>query len=147
VIVLYVMLAGILGARAAGALGVTALDGWTPATRAGLALMFVFTGIAHFNRTRQDLVRMVPPALPRPDLLVTLTGVAELAGAAGLMVPSLARVSAWALAALLVAMFPANIYASRTGHRIAGRAHTPMVIRAPLQVLWIALLVWSVRQF
>lgn len=145
-IVLYVMLGGILTARAAGALGVTALHSWSLATRAGLALMFVFTGIAHFNRTRQDLVRMVPPALPRPDLLVTLTGIAELAGAVGLMVPSLARASAWALAALLAAMFPANIHASRTEHTIAGRPHTPMVIRAPLQVFWIALLIWSARE-
>lgn len=144
-IVLYVMLGGIIAARAAGAVGVPAFDSWPAATRAGLALMFVFTGIAHFTRTRADLVRMVPPALPNPELLVTLTGVAEIAGAVGLLVPSTARMSAWALAALLVAMFPANIYASRTRHMIGGRPHTPMGIRAPLQVLWIVLLIWSVR--
>lgn len=144
-IVLYVMLGGIIAARAAGAVGVPALDSWPAAIRAGLALMFVFTGIAHFTRTRADLVRMVPRALPNPELLVTLTGVAEIAGAVGLLVPSTARMSAWALAALLVAMFPANIYASRTRHTIGGRPHTPMGIRAPLQVLWIVLLIWSVR--
>jgi uncharacterized membrane protein len=145
VIVLYVMLGGILAARAAGALGVAVLDSWVVSTRVGLALMFVFTGIAHFTRTRADLVRMVPPALPNPELLVTLTGIAELAGATGLLISPLARMSAWALAALLVAMFPANVYASRTSHTIGGRPHTPMVIRAPLQVLWIALLLWSAR--
>ena len=142
-IVLYVMLGGILAARAAGALGVTAIDSWPAATRAGLALMFLFTGIAHFTRTRADLVRMVPPALPNPELLVTLTGVAEIAGAVGLLVPAFARASAWALAALLVAMFPANVHASRTQHTIGGRPHTPMLIRAPMQVLWIGLLIWS----
>ena len=139
------MLGGILAARAAGALGVSSLDGWLPAARAGLALMFVFTGIAHFTRTRADLVRMVPPSLPNPELLVTLTGIAELGGAIGLLIPSLARFSAWALAALLVAMFPANVYASRTQHTIGGRPHTPMIIRAPMQVFWIVLLIWSVR--
>ena len=139
------MLGGILAARAAGALGVSSLDSWLPATRAGLALMFLFTGIAHFTRTRADLVRMVPPALPTRELLVTLTGIAELAGAMGLLIPSLARFSAWALAALLVAMFPANVYASRTQHTIGGRPHTPMIIRAPMQVLWIALLMWSAK--
>ncbi len=144
-IVLYVMLGGIIAARAAGAVGVPALDSGPAAIRAGLALMFVFTGIAHFTRTRADLVRMVPPALPNPELLVTLTGVAEIAGAVGLLLPSTARMSAWALAALLVAMFPANIYASRTRHTIGGRPHTRMGIRAPLQVLWIVLLIWSVR--
>ena len=145
VIVLYVMLGGIFAARAAGALGVTALDSWPLAVRTGLALMFVFTGIAHFTRTRADLVRMVPPSLPNPELLVTLTGIAELAGAIGLLIPPLARASAWALAAMLVAMFPANVYASRTAHTIGGRPHTPMSIRAPLQVFWIALLMWSVK--
>ena len=145
VIVLYVMLAGIIAARAAGALGVTAIDSRPVATRAGLALMFLFTGIAHFTRTRADLVRMVPPALPNPELLVTLTGVAEIAGAVGLLVPATARASAWALAALLAAMFPANVYASRTQHTIGGRPHTPMLIRAPMQVLWIGLLIWSAR--
>lgn len=144
-IVLYVMLGGILAARAAGVLGVSSLDSWPLAVRGGLALMFVFTGIAHFTRTRADLVRMVPPALPNPELLVTLTGIAELAGAIGLLIPSLARFSAWALAALLVAMFPANVYASRTQHTIGGRPHTPMIIRAPIQVLWIALLMWSAK--
>jgi len=136
------MLGGILAARAAGFLGVAALDDWVVSTRVGLALMFLFTGVAHFNRTRADLVRMVPPALPNPELLVTLTGVAELAGAVGLLIAPLARISAWALAALLVAMFPANVYASRTAHTIGGRPHTPMIIRAPLQVLWIGLLIW-----
>src|SRR5262245_25721520 len=115
------MLGGILAARAAGAIGISALESWVVSTRVGLALMFLFTGVAHFTRTRADLVRMVPPALPNPELLVTLTGIAELAGAIGLLVPPLARLSAWALAALLVAMFPANVYASRTQHTIAGR--------------------------
>jgi uncharacterized membrane protein len=137
------MVAGILGARAAGALGVGVLADWPTATRAGLALMFLFTGLAHFTKTRADLVRMVPPRLPRPDLLVTLTGVAELAGAAALLIPALARTAAWALMALLVAMFPANIYAARTGRLIEGRPHTPMLLRLPLQLLWIGLLWWS----
>ncbi|MGH7548086.1 MAG: hypothetical protein ACREMM_07920 [Gemmatimonadales bacterium] len=71
---LYVMLAGILAARGAGALGVAPLDDWQAATRAGLALMFVFTGVAHFTRTREALVCMVPPQLPSAGALVTLTG-------------------------------------------------------------------------
>ena len=48
-IVFYVMLAGILVARGAGELGVEALANWHAATRAGLAVMFVFTGVAHFT--------------------------------------------------------------------------------------------------
>lgn len=138
----YVMVAGILIARLVGLVW-PALDEWRIATRVGLAVMFVFTGLAHFGRTRDDLVRMVPPRLPNPSALVTLTGVAELAGAVGLVIPSLARWAAYGLMLLLVAMVPANIYAARIGHTIAGRPHTRMTLRLPLQVLWIALLWWS----
>jgi uncharacterized membrane protein len=141
--VFYLMLVAVAVARAAGLIGIAALDDWHTAVRAGLAAMFVLTGTAHFTRTREDLVRMVPPQLRQPELLVTLTGIAELAGAAGLLVPLTARWAAWSLALLLVAMFPANLYAARSGHVIRGRPHTRLAIRAPLQVLWIALLLWS----
>lgn len=144
-IAFYVMLAGILLARAAGYLGVPSLGDWHAATRVGMAVMFIFTGLAHFTRTREDLVRMVPPQLPTPHHLVTLTGIAELAGAAGLLIPSSARLAAYGLMALLVALFPANIHAARAGHTIAGRPQTRFALRLPLQILWIALLWWSVN--
>ena len=142
---LYVMVVAIAAARLAGAVGWQPLEDWHTATRAGLAVMFAFTGVAHFTSTRLDLMRMVPPALPNPGALVTLTGVAELAGALGLVVPSTARWAAYALMLLLVAMFPANIYAARIGHVIAGRPHTRLAVRLPLQILWIGLLWWSVQ--
>jgi uncharacterized membrane protein len=139
----YVMIAGILAARGLGAVGWSPLDDWKIATRCGLSLMFFFTAAAHFSpRTRVDLIRMVPPSLPRPDLLVTLTGLAELAGAIGLLT-AIAPLAADGLMLLLVALFPANIYAARIDHRIGGRPHTRMVVRAPLQLLWIGLLWWS----
>jgi uncharacterized membrane protein len=143
-IVFYIMLAAILVARAAGLLGVDVLDNWHAATRAGLCVMFVFTGIAHFTRTREDLIRMVPPQFPAPALLVTLTGIAEILGAIGLLIPSVSRLAGWLLAVLLVAMFPANIHAARNSHTIGGRPHTAMALRLPMQVLWIGLLIWSV---
>ena len=139
----YVMVAGIMIARTVGALAWAPLDSWRVATRVGLAVMFIFTGTAHFNRVRPDLIRMVPPQLPRRDVLVTVTGIAELAGALGLLVMPLARWAALGLILLLVAMFPANIYAARIRHVIAGQPHTRMIVRAPLQILWIGLLWWS----
>ena len=69
----------------AGAAGVRRLRPWPVALRGGLAAMFVLTGVTHFVGLRQDLINMVPPALPAPGLLVTVTGVLELAGAAGLL--------------------------------------------------------------
>jgi uncharacterized membrane protein len=137
-----VMLVSILAARGMGVLGVDSMDSWRAATRAGLAIMFGFTAAAHFNRMRPDLIRMVPGRLPRPDVLVTLTGIAELAGAIGLLVPSLARWAALGLALLLVALFPANVHAARSGVTLGGRKATPLVFRLPLQLLWIGLLGW-----
>jgi hypothetical protein len=54
-------------ARLAGLLGVDALDGWRPALRVGLALIFLLTGLAHFGLGRRaGLIAMVPPRLPGP---------------------------------------------------------------------------------
>lgn len=49
---------------------------------------------------------------------------------------------AMALAILLVAMFPANVHAARTGATLGGRPATPLALRLPLQLLWIGLLLW-----
>jgi uncharacterized membrane protein len=113
------------------------------ALRFALAVMFGFTALSHFlPRTRPDLIRMVPSVFPAPGLLVSLTGVLELAGAIGLLLPPLARVAALALAVLLVALFPANIHAARSGLPVAGRAAMPLRFRLPLQLFWIACLLW-----
>jgi uncharacterized membrane protein len=60
-----------------------------------------------------------------------------------LLIPALARWAALGLMLMLVAVFPANVYAARIAHTIAGRPHTPLRWRAPLQVLWIGLLWWA----
>lgn len=99
-----------LGLFAVGAAGVRWLRPWPVALRGGLAAMFVLTGVAHFAGMRAELIAMVPPGLPAPGLLVTVTGVLELAGAVGLLWTWSAPWAAGGLSALLVAMFPANVY-------------------------------------
>jgi uncharacterized membrane protein len=111
---------------------------WTTALRGGLAAMFAMTGVTHFVALREDLIAMVPPALPAPELLVTVTGVLELAGAVGLLWRPTARWSAAGLAGLLVAMFPANVYAALSGTGIGGEPPTPLGIRTVLQALFLA---------
>lgn len=109
-----VLVIGFLLARLAGLIGVDAVDSWQPALRVGLALMFLFTGISHFHpKLRGEIIDMVPPTLPRADLLVTLTGALELAGAIGLLIPATATWAAWALVLLLIALYPANVSAAR----------------------------------
>lgn len=79
---------------------------------------------------------MVPPALPEPGLLVTITGVLELAGAAGLLLRRTAPLAAACLAALMVAMFPANLYSAVEG---LGTGPTDALVpRTLLQVVFVA---------
>ncbi|MGW3786861.1 DoxX family protein [Micromonospora chokoriensis] len=136
---LITLLVGSALARLAGLAGISALDGWHPALRVGLALMFTLTAVAHFvGRRRADLITMVPPRLPRPDLLVTATGVLELIGAIGLLVPATARIAAAGLALLMLAMFPANVSAARRRLTLAGRPVTPLAQRTALQLVFVA---------
>ena len=141
---LIVMIVGWLVFRVAGAFGLLhAAASWSGALRFALALMFVLTGAMHFHpRGRTEMVSMVPPRLPRPDLLVAFTGVLELMGAAGLLVSGLVRAAAYALIALLVALFPANVRAARLRLMVAGRPAMPLTMRLPLQLFWIGTLWW-----
>jgi uncharacterized membrane protein len=74
-----------------------------------LVALFVGAGLLHFWHPAPYL-RIMPPALPAPRLLVLLSGAAEVAGGLGLLLPATRRAAAWSLLALLVAVFPANIY-------------------------------------
>jgi len=107
--------------------------------RAGLALVFVGAGVLHFVRP-ETYLRIMPPALPVPYLLVLLSGAAEVAGGLGLLLPATRRAAGWGLLALLAAVFPANVY--MVG--LASALHLPAWVlwaRLPLQplLMW---LVW-----
>jgi len=144
---LIVLLVAAIVFRLAAVLGLLhAAASWSDALRFAFALMFVVTGVMHFvPRGRDEMTAMVPPGLPRPDLLVTLTGIFELLGAVGLLVPGLVRVSAYSLIALLVAMFPANVRAARMHLMVAGRPAMALSLRLPLQLFWIGALAWVAR--
>ena len=105
---------GSLAARAGGWLGVDYVDDWPAAIAVGMAVMFTMTGAAHFAPgMRRDMIAIVPPWLPVPGLLVTITGVLELLGAVGLLYPPTRVAAAVCLFVLMLVMFPANVYAAR----------------------------------
>jgi uncharacterized membrane protein len=126
-----------LAARLAGWLGWDYTDGWPGAVAAGLAAMFAVTGVAHFAPPlRSGLIAIVPPKLPAPALLVTVTGVLELLGAIGLLIPQTRVAAAVCLAVLMVAMFPANVYAAGA-KRSEHAPDTPLVPRTLMQALFL----------
>lgn len=121
---------------------------WPTAVRFGLAAMFTVTGVTHFAFLRDDLIAMVPPELPAPGVLVTLTGLLELLGAAGLLWGRTANWAAAGLGLLLVVMFPANVHAALADAELNGEPATPLLPRTALQVLFLAaaVTVWATHR-
>lgn len=112
--------------------------------RIGLAAGIAVAGAAHFV-TPRPFVQHLPDFVPLRAELVAVTGAIELLLAAGLIGPrALRRPAGIALAAYLVAVFPANIYAAVSQVRIEG---VPMGwlrwARLPLQPLLVAAVLWS----
>ncbi|WP_391573339.1 DoxX family protein [Cohnella sp.] len=126
----------------AGAAGIKRLRPWPVALRGGLAAMFMLTGSVHFVYLRTELIGMVPPILPYPDLIVTITGVLELAGAVGLLWRPTVLWASGGLSLLLVAMFPANLYIAVNGH--ATSPEDALIPRTLMQILFlsVSLSIW-----
>ena len=112
-------------------------------SRYALALLFVGAGVLHFLRPATYLAIM-PPALPAPLALVYVSGFFELVGGLGLLPARTRRLAGWGLLALLVAVFPANVYMALIHEQL----HIPGWVawgRLPLQLplLW---WVWRVMR-
>jgi len=143
VIVLSVLCVATLLARIAGLAGAAGVRSWAAAVRVGLAVMLLFTSSAHFTDMRHDLVRMVPDAVPHPMAVIYFTGVCEVLGGIGLLVPRLRFAAGVALVVFFLAVLPANIHAARAGVSLRGEPATPLVLRVPMQLLFIGLTWWS----
>jgi uncharacterized membrane protein len=105
--------------------------------------MFLFTALAHFNSMRHDLARMLPPFVRQPLNVIYFTGICEILGAIGLLISVTRIPAAAALILLLIAVLPANIHAARVGVTLRGKPATPLILRIPMQILFIALTWWS----
>jgi uncharacterized membrane protein len=114
-------------------------------SRVAASALFLTSGTLHL--LKPDLFRaIVPPALPNADALVAISGAAEIAGALGVWLPSTRAPAAFGLMALLLAVFPANIYMAIEHQRFAGVAPAwVLYARLPLQPLLIAWM-WTLRE-
>jgi uncharacterized membrane protein len=113
-----------------------------------ISAAFIVTGAAHFVRSA-IFVRIVPPIFPHPLLLVQISGVCEIAGAVGLLIPKLRKLAAWGLIVLLIAVFPANIYMALKPDRFSDLKLSVWLLwaRLPLQAIFIAAVWWVGRSF
>lgn len=120
------------------------------AQRIGLAIaaiFFIAAGSLHFIKPAPYL-RIMPPYIPWHVFMVQASGVLEILGGLGLLAAKTRRAAAWGLAALLIAIFPANIYMA-TNPLEAGAASIAPVIRwgrlalQPLLIWWV---LWCTRE-
>ena len=108
-----------------------------------MGLGYVIAGVLHFV-VPELYAQIIPPFLPAPLALVYLSGVAEIAVGVGVLIPRTRRYAAWATIALLIAIFPANVYMATSMvvvDGIGGTNPSPVIRwgRLPLQgvlILW-----------
>lgn len=134
----YALIASLLLFRGLGLLGLAYWNDWQVSLQWAVAVMLLLGASAHWGRRRADLVRMVPPAFPRKEWIVTVTGLLEIAGAIGLLLPALAMAASVCLIVLLIAMLPANMYAARHQLTIGGRPVPNLTVRLLIQLVFIA---------
>jgi uncharacterized membrane protein len=109
----------------------------------GLVLLYLFTASGHFAAT-EAMAEMLPPFVPARVPLVYLTGVWEIALAAGIALAATRRLAGLAAIATLILFFPVNVYAAFAEVGMGGHAWGPVYlwVRAPLQALLVAWTWW-----
>ena len=140
---LFVLLASFIILRGVGLLGVERLSSWREAGRGALVIMFLFTGTSHFTSMKYDFAAMIPDPMPDGLWVIYLTGVFEIAGAIGLLLPQTRRLAGICLVLLLVAMFSANVNAALNEIPLGGQDPTPLWLRTPMQLLDIGMVWWT----
>lgn len=111
-----------------------------------LAVCLIVVGITHFTHPDQ-YARIVPPVFPHAVSLVYISGVLEILGAIGLLIPLVSVMSAWFLVALFIGVFPANLYQAIHSVPIDGIPHHPLLywFRLPFQAVLISWAWWYTR--
>lgn len=100
-----------------------------------MAAFYIFAGVQHFRQPKFFL-RITPPYVPAPEKVNLLVGAIEIILGIGLLIPSTTSIAAWGVIALLIAVFPANIYHHQKA-RAKGKHVTGTLIRLPIQALLI----------
>ena len=108
------------------------------------AVAFILAGINHFLNP-QFYLKMMPPVLPAHLFLNYLSGAFEILFGILLLIPRFSRLAAWLIIALLIAVFPANIYMAMNPQMFPDISPTALYLRLPLQLVLIAWAFWFTR--
>jgi uncharacterized membrane protein len=123
-------------------IGASSAPGRRRRMRVVLATIMIGIGLLHFAMPG-PFVSIVPASLPNPYALVIISGVFEILGGVGLLVPRARRAASYGLVALYLAVFPANI--NMVVHPELGRGipEWSLWARLPLQFVLIAWALWA----
>ena len=107
-----------------------------------MALLYLLAGFNHFRNPKM-YVKIIPNYLPNPKLLNLLSGAAEVILGILLLFPITKICAAWGIIALLVAVFPANLFMFQNREASFGLAKWILLLRLPLQLI----LIWWAYQY
>ncbi len=108
-------------------------------------IAFIFAGLNHFINP-DFFLRIMPPYLPFHLFLVYLSGIFEIILGVLFLIPKFTRFAAWGLIALLIAVFPANIYTAMNPENFADINLTLIYLRIPIQFILIAWAFWFTKE-
>ena len=103
-----------------------------------MAFLYIVAGINHFRKPRLYL-KIIPPYFSNPAMLNRISGFAEIILGICLCIPFLSEYAAWGIMALLVFIFPANLYMYQNENAALGLSKWFRLVRLPLQavlILW-----------
>ncbi len=108
---------------------------------------YTLNGLNHFFNT-DAYIAIMPAYLPWPSQLVLLSGVAEIAVGAGVLIPATRVTAAWGIILLLILIFPANLYVAMNGLPYLGDEPNTALnwVRLPFQLVLIAWAYWYTKR-
>ena len=106
-----------------------------------MALLYFLAGSNHFRRPRL-YAKMIPPFFPNAKLLNIISGVAEIALAVLLCIPATSAYAAVGIMALLIAIFPANLFMYLNEKANLGLPKWALLLRLPIQFV---LIIWAYK--
>ena len=109
---------------------------WRKFSLFGLSLFFIYFGIDHFINP-EFYLSIMPPAFPLHAEAVYISGFFEILGGMSVLIAPLRKIAGWGLVALLICVYPANIYMAITPETFPDISKGLLYFRLPLQFLFI----------
>lgn len=108
-----------------------------------LSTLMIVAGTTHFVNP-EFFLKIVPPYLPLHEELVLFSGVCEIVLGVLLLIPRYSHLAAWGIIALLIAVYPANLYLYQNQDIVPA---SPIIhlLRLPLQGVFILWAYWHTR--